>query len=191
MRNHSTTDFASLSDEQLVFLAQKGSDAAQSTLLDRSMPTVKYLVQNISNSDTVVSNEDLYQEAMIGVFAAIKSYDSEKGASFKTYASRCASNSIVSVLRKTKRSVFTVPILDETDDGSNIEINPEALLLADESYKRFLSLLQSELSEKELLVLGLYLCGNSYEKIGKKLMMSAKSVDNALFRARQKIKNLR
>ena len=190
MTNQKSVDFGNISDEALAVKAQNGDKAAENELLIRSLPTVQFIASGFSSNDSAIGNDDFVQEALRGVMAAIKGFDNSKGVSFRTYSTRCAYNSVVSSLRKTKNNIFTVPLPDCSSD-ENVSLNPELTLLADEDYKNLLLSLENALSEKELLVLRLYLCGNSYKQIGEKLSVSAKSVDNALVRIRRKIKNLR
>ena len=50
--------------------------------------------------------------------------------------------------------------------------------------------ISSALSPKEIRVFGLYLDGLSYKEIAEKLDVTEKSVDNAMFRIRKKLKDI-
>ena len=65
---------------------------------------------------------------------------------------------------------------------------PEQLLLEKESYKALTSKIDSALSNYERTVLKLFLQGNSYGEISKRLGMTTKSVENAIQRIRGKLK---
>ena len=48
-------------------------------------------------------NEDLTQEGMVGLIKAVREYDAEKAASFRTFAEVCIRNRLYSVLRAAAR----------------------------------------------------------------------------------------
>ena len=67
------------------------------------------------------------------------------------------------------------------------QTNPETLIIEQESSRLLARLIRDRLSELEMKVLRLYLHGNSYTEIAKRLSTSTKSVDNALQRIRKKL----
>ena len=71
-----------LTDEQLVKMAQEGSETAEELLIEKykSLAKNKAKAYYIAGAD----NEDVVQEGMIGIFKAIRSYDANKEAAFKT-----------------------------------------------------------------------------------------------------------
>ena len=82
-----------LTDEQLVKMAQEGSETAEEILIEK----YKSLVKNKAKTYYIAGadNEDVVQEGMIGIFKAIRSYDANKEAAFKTYADTCINNQIL------------------------------------------------------------------------------------------------
>ena len=59
---------------------------------------------------------------------------------------------------------------------------------AQEAYSSMLHSIETRLSRREKQVLALFLDGNSYSAIAKRLNVSEKAVDNALQRVRAKLK---
>ena len=84
------TDIKTSSDNDLITL-RKNEDAINELII-RYKPVVEAIAVKYINSP--LEKEDLVQEGMIGLLAAINSYKKEKGASFGTYARRCINNSI-------------------------------------------------------------------------------------------------
>ena len=77
-------DLRILADEEVVALAQSGDKLAYEFLIDKykSIAKVKSQTYFIIGAD----HEDVIQEGMIGIFKAIRDYDSSRKASFKTFA---------------------------------------------------------------------------------------------------------
>ena len=75
-------------DELLVRQAQSGDNEAEARLLDKYKPLVKAKSRAyfLIGADT----EDIIQEGMIGLYKAIRDYDKEKNASFRSLRN-CAS----------------------------------------------------------------------------------------------------
>jgi RNA polymerase sporulation-specific sigma factor len=181
-----------MSDEELVSLARDGCENAFSMLVHRCALTVKYQVISLRNTN--VEDEDLAQEGLVGLLAAVRTYDSGM-ASFRTYASACIRNRMLSVIRGSGASriipqselisidnnhVATLPIQDFSDD-------PEQLVVQKEEIVRMQKWLRGLLSPKEYKVLILYLGAYSYEEISQHLGISIKAVDNSLQRVRRKL----
>jgi RNA polymerase sporulation-specific sigma factor len=179
------------SDEELAKLSQNGNREAENELVVRALPTVKFLVGTFSSSDNSVGEDDFIQEALLGVLSAINSYKADRGASFMTFASRCALNRLLSFLKRTSLKNVPVVGLDFLSTVQSPDVEPDEKVVSDENYKKFIRSIREALTETELKVLNCYLMGMSYETISLKTGLSPKAVDNALFRARKKIKALR
>ena len=72
------------SDERLCALAASGDRQAEEDLVVRYNRLVRICARPyfLAGGDS----EDLIQEGMVGLLAAIREYDPEKAASFRTYA---------------------------------------------------------------------------------------------------------
>ena len=138
--------------------------------------------------------DDLCQEAYVALLSAIGSYDEQKGTSFSTYAIACINNRLTDAVKTANRRKNRVlnDSVSLTDDSNPIEIvsyeSPEEVTLNQEDYHRLMQRIENELSKKEQKVLMLWVDGYDYEEIGKILDIPVKSVDNALQRARRKLK---
>lgn len=200
----SNENFASFSDEELVVLAQQSDDRALDYLLSKYF----VYVRNKSLSYYIVGadRDDIIQEGMIGLFKAVRDFSSERGVSFKTFADVCVTRQIITAVKNASRQKhaplnfyvsLNKSVSDEDDDSTLADIlghakdsNPEEIFLKKEKADTLGSEMNRLLSKFELLVLSLYLQGNSYVDIGKLIGKDSKSVDNALQRIKKKFEKL-
>lgn len=75
------------SDEELCSMTLDGNDCAFSELFLRYSNLIMLKISSYYKSN--VDIDDLFQEGVLGLLNAAKSYNTQKGASFKTYASIC------------------------------------------------------------------------------------------------------
>lgn len=157
----------------------------------------KELVEKIASkyNNSLLEKDDIFQEGMIGLLAAINSYNSEKGASFVTYATKCINTSILGALRRLSRlkdipQSNIVPLEDEDSFDNKFALSAEDEYLAKESVSNLNQALYEELSSFENEVLRLSIIGCSYAEIAKKLDKNEKAIDNAIQRIRKKLKHL-
>jgi RNA polymerase sporulation-specific sigma factor len=73
---------------------------------------------------------------------------------------------------------------------SDIENNPEQLMIDQENVAHIEAIIDKELSSFEKQVLDLYLTGMSYSQIAKVLSRDEKSTDNALQRLKAKLRKV-
>lgn len=148
-------------------------------------------------------NEDIIQEGMIGLYKAIRDYNT-KDASFKTFAVLCIDRQIMTAIKQANRkkhsplnSCLSLDMFVSEDEKTtyleNIEqnlSNPEQIVIDKENIYSLKSKINEELSSFEKKVLSLYLKGKSYIYISEKLNKNEKSIDNAIQRIRKKIYKL-
>lgn len=180
-------------EEELVQFARKGDNDAISELITRLLPVVHLRAREYSGT---VEWEDLVQEGLIGVLAAIYRYRPGGEAGFRTYASACINNSMRTALRKASRQKrrscgVDVSLDAETLELSDMEPGPEERVIAREEFNRINRIIAQELSVFERDVVTLHLSGCGYREIAQRLQVSEKSVDNALSRVRRKLRDSR
>lgn len=194
-----TTSYQESSDAELISQARSGERAAEETLVLRYGRLVRACARPLFLMGG--DSEDLVQEGMMGLLAAIREYDPQRSASFRTYAEVCIRNRLLSAVRAASRDKHTplnsyVPLdtalFDDTesDERSSVDQrqgNPEALFIHREDMQERMNRIYSQLSPLETRVLRLYLSGLSYSEIASKCNRPLKSVDNAVQRIRQKI----
>ena len=183
--------FLSLDDSELIVLCRKGDEKAYSALIARYLFTVRSRASVYENSG--IDFEDLMQEGYIGLVNAVKSYESNFGTSFSTFAYMCIDRNILSAVRKSmaKKQIPKSALVFIEDDKELCDKtfqNPETAVISKEMQEKVWQIIDLELSDFERQVLDLYLLGYSYQKIGEKLDCSKKAVDNAIQRIRKKLK---
>ena len=175
-------DYNSLSDDRLATLAQGGDEVAFNVLASR------YLKINLKiTKSSYLEIEDFVQEGMFGFLNAVKAFDPARGVPFKAFASRCMRNSISSAVTQPVPEVLVDDEAQETLSTDPIG-DPLDLVIGSEELDRVLAECEVSLSKVEKTVLFLRASGMTYAEIGEKLGMTEKAVDNAVQRARKKLK---
>ncbi len=190
------TGYHELSDEELVIRAHKEEQAAVDVLLDRYKGFVRTLTKAryLAGGD----RDDLIQEGMIGLYKAVRDYDADKGASFRTFAALCIvrqMNNAIQTSTRGKNRVLndSVPFPEEEIGAAFLALetaSPEHALLDRESAAELMERIQAALSEKEWVVLRYYLQGRSYQEMAEILSCPVKSIDNAIQRIRAKVRKI-
>ena len=197
--------FESMDDEQLIIQIHDGGD---NETVDYIMNKYKDLVRKKAASMYILGadRDDLIQEGMIGLFKAVRDYDSGRDASFSTFAELCISRQMYSAIKALSRKKH-MPLNsyisiyasreDYMQDGdasleelleSDSKLIPEQYVLDQEGLQILEENIDKELSELERQVLDLYITGMSIKNIAKVLGRDEKSTDNAMQRVRAKLR---
>ena len=197
--------YETYSDEELILLLRDGDNR----IMDYIMEKYKGLVRNKAKSMYLLGadNEDLIQEGMIGLFKAVRDYDAGRDASFYTFADLCISRQMYTAVQASGRKKHAplnsyvsispgTPEVLQAESGQNYsstdiwEKNPEELVIDKENLELLEKAIDKELSPLEKQVFELHLIGMGYVQIAKVLGRDEKSTDNALQRAKAKLKKL-
>ncbi len=177
-----------MTDEQLIISARAGDKNAQSEILKKYSPLAKSVAAGFFISGG--TDEDLFQEGMVGLYSAIGGYDTKSGITFSTYAYKCVRNAVIDAVKKSLGAKYSalnnfVPIveIDSMRDFSD----PEDELIRREQRGEFLQRISALLSAFEFKVTVMYLDGLTNSEIASSMGKSAKSVGNALARAKNKL----
>ena len=195
-------DLTNETDDDLIMRIRGG----ETHIIDIIMDRYKNLVRKKAGSMYLLGadREDLIQEGMIGLFKAIRDYDIGRDASFSTFANLCISRQMYSAVeasRRNKHMLLNTSIsLSAGDDPENSSLigelaapdddDPEKRFIDKESERELEGLIEQELSPLEKQVLDLSIIGMSTAEAAAVLNRSEKSTDNALQRARAKMKKL-
>ena len=197
-REETYTSLRELPDEALCSLAVSGDRAAEELLVTRYNRVVRTCARPffLAGGDS----EDLTQEGMVGLIKAVREFDADKEASFRTFAEVCIRNRLYSALRASAREKHQAlnqsVSLDTPDFDSNsytsgtsnlAQRDPEDSLIDREHTAALLSGVRKQLSEFEAKILGYYLDGLSCREIAETVGRPPKSVDNAVQRIRRKV----
>ena len=196
-----TQDYDSMTDEQVVKLAQ-GTDAQA---LEYLLNKYKNFVRTKARSYFLIGadHEDIVQEGMIGLYKAIRDFRADKLASFRAFAELCITRQIITAIKTATRQKhiplnsyvsLNKPLYDDESDRTLLDViiegktsSPEDLLISQESLQTINLRIGEVLSELEQDVLAAYLDGKSYQEIAQMLGRHSKSIDNALQRVKRKL----
>ena len=192
--------YKDFTDEELLIRARDGEEEITEYLMDK----YKNLVRSKAATMFILGadKDDLIQEGMIGLFKAVRDYDSGRDASFYTFAELCISRQMYTAIQASGRKKHSplntyVSIYQESDeDGAGLidalenkkERNPEDILIDQENVEAIESIIENDLSSFEKQVLELSMTGMGYVEIAKLLGKDGKSTDNALSRVKMKIR---
>lgn len=193
------------SDEELILMQREGEEQITDYIMDK----YKNLVRSKAKSMYILGadREDLIQEGMIGLFKAVRDYDSGRDASFFTFADLCVSRQMYTAVQaagRQKHAPLNTYIslyansADHIEKGEERELihslisqserSPEEVIIDKENVELLEKTIDKELSDFEKQVLDLYLTGMKYGQIAKVLGKDEKSTDNALQRIKSKLK---
>ena len=194
-----------LSDEEIIALKRSGDESHIVEIYNR----YKNMVRIIASEMFLLGGDiqDLNQEGMIGLVKAINDYSFDKDAKFSTFADICVRRQLYNSIKHDNRikNMFLndyVSLTQEkvSEDGEpqgtlmdslvgSPEFEPEGHFISQENVDRINGLIDSILTPRERDVFKLFLTGLSSSQIAAVLSVSDKSADNALQRAKAKLRN--
>lgn len=192
--------YENMTDEEIVSLAEKVR-SAEEFLLNKYKNLVKSRAKMyfLAGGD----NDDLMQEGMIGLFKAIHDYNSDKQASFYSFAELCVKRQIFTAIKTAARQKhqplntyisLNKPVYEDVSERTLVEtlaeresVDPEKLYIMHEKLKDIEKEIDEKLSDLEKRVLILHLQGMSYQEISEIINKPTKSIDNALQRIKKKL----
>lgn len=199
-----TEEFRSLTDERLTEMLRGGEESAFVALADRYKPMTESAVRRFVPSfselegEPVWGEDDLRQCAALALYRAAITYDPEtrgQDVRFGLYAKICVNNALISELRRAKAEARRKRRRLEQERAAGKQIDPSRTdpleqLISSENTETLVSSIRSALAPLERDVYGLYIEGMSVEQIAGTLGRDRKSVSNALYRMKVKIKGL-
>jgi RNA polymerase sporulation-specific sigma factor len=189
-----------LSDEVLVRLFHEGDVEALDVLLERYrwLAGAKARGYFLAGGDY----DDLQQEAMIGLFKAIRDFRYGQ-SSFRAFAELCVTRQIMTAIKGACRqkhqplnryvSLWGLRVIDDPSERLVEELfdqrvpDPADEVVSLEGQATMRAALATMLSSLEVDVLRLHLDGCSYQEISDRLGRHTKAVDNALQRIKRKL----
>ena len=197
--------YNNMTDEAIIKLIHEGDKSA----LDFIMNKYKEIVNIKVGKYFIIGaeKEDIVQEGLIGLYKAIKNFDTEKENSFKTFANLCIERQLITAIKSSNRQKHmplnsylslnksayeddeAESVLDVFETGQ-IE-DPLDTITKKEYYTEIEDAIDKSLSDFEKKVLNRFAKGESYVQIADRLNTPVKSIDNAIQRIRKKaIKNI-
>lgn len=200
-------DFNKMTDEEILALVRENNKDALNFLLDK----YKELVYMKSSKYFIIGAEkdDIFQEGMIGLYKAIRSFKEDKHNSFRTFANMCIERQLITAIKTSNRQKhmplnsylsLNTSSYEEDDDNEKTLLDvlnnkmaedPLDTITKKEYYSNVEDAIDKSLSTFEKQVLKKFIKGESYVKIAEDLESPVKSVDNAIQRIRKKaLKNI-
>ena len=183
---HGLTD-ASLCD--LILQAQEGSQEAYRMLCTKYRPLLESSVARFGAVEmTLQEKADMREEAERVFLGAITSFDTEQDAvDFGLYAKICLRNGLISEWRRihARRRVTPVSL---TEEDMTVGYDPGTDMVEEERFRQLCHTVRGHLSELENRVWWQYVTGIPVADIAKDLNRDERSVHNAIYRIRRKLR---
>jgi RNA polymerase sporulation-specific sigma factor len=189
--------------EILNYIADADQDAID-LMYKKYEPLIYSISKKMLNCNKNIGLElnDLIQEGMLGLQDAIDTFNTDEETTFYTYAQTCIKRKILSYIisanrikKKALNEAVSIDFTDDTGENKNIEylfkndnINPENILINEETQKELYEIAANKLSKTELQVFELKASGFNYKEIAEILDKTPKQVDNTIQRIKLKLK---
>ena len=176
---------------ELIFRVRQGDEVAFSTLLSMYSPLIENsLLKSLGDELYGLYSEDSRQEATMVFYNSILTYDVEQHeVEFGLYAKICITNALISQKRLLiKRKGERLSDNDFDELIGDVEDDPSAIIMEQESLRALDSVIRGSLSELEYRIWHLYMSGKTASQIGDSVGKSSKAVNNAIYRIRKKLR---
>ena len=173
-------------DGDLLLLAKNGDEQAFSMLAEKYQPLITAATAKFRRlfDGDVLGSDDVRQEALLAFYRAVMSYDGGKSTvSFGLYAKICVNNRIISLLRKARTEKKRAAAAAQMKESAH---TTDRYFPSLDGVSEMMDRLLTKYEKK---VFSMYLEGKSYKDIALTLGRNEKSVDNALFRAKAKLRS--
>jgi RNA polymerase sporulation-specific sigma factor len=192
-------------EQDLSILAKKAKGGDQQSfeeilkILDPEIKKLAHKYYIVGGDD-----QDVIQECRLGVWKAVKDFDSEAGMSFKNFSlSLCVKRHLITAMSHANTQKFRLqneaislssPVSQSEDEGMQTYADyipdPNSDLLNNyiiqEEFNTNLEMISEKLTKLERSIFGQYAFSSSYKDIADALQVKPKTVDNALMRIRKK-----
>ena len=198
-------EYTQMTDEKLIENIKRDDQTALNCVMER----YNDIVNMKANKFFMIGaeKEDIIQEGMIGLYKAIKSFNTQKQNSFKTFANMCIERQLITAVKNSNRQKH-IPLnssislnsaaYEDNEDMDKMDVldikalNDPSDIVADREYFESMeNKIKENLSKFELKVLHEYEKGKSYADIAEKLNSKVKSVDTAIQRIRKKANKIK
>jgi len=178
----------------LIIKVKNGDQVAFEELLELYNPLILSFLSKFDTSGVSPTDvEDFKQELYMVLYNSAMAFDAEQSeVSFGLYTKICMNNALVTQLRRLNKRSENALLTLEYDDAIESMIHeqksPESEHIERENLKEINKKIESVLSEFENKIWKMYLAGYSTKEMAKSVDKPEKSVDNAIFRIRNKLK---
>lgn len=200
-----TDELEALSDDELAVRGSRGCSDSVVVLIRRYKFFLRAQCQGyfIMGAD----REDLMQEALIGLYKAIRDFDATKTHSFRYFAALCVKRQIITAVKTATRQKHIalnsfISFDKKLDDGFDVgrtlldvladpnASDPARKLILQEEVSEIQQRLNVGFSQFEFQALLLYLQEYTYSQIATELQVREKAVTNCMYRIQKKLKRM-
>lgn len=174
---------------ELLFAIQNGDDSAFEKLCEQynalllSMAKKYYEICRINGAE----QDELLQEAKYALYKASCAFNLDNGnVTFGNYAKTCIRNRLVSLVRKYKSKKRSSNVVAPLHDS----IGEQARSSWNELGDKLMAQADKKLSDFEKKVFSMYLAGMKGKEISRRLKKEERSVNNAIYRVKVKLKDM-
>jgi RNA polymerase sporulation-specific sigma factor len=133
--------------------------------------------------------DDFRQEASVAFYNSVLTYDiGQSNVEFGLYAKICVCNALISQIRIAKRIPTEVQELSDNLILGESHEDLSSRIVEEERLSFLFKIIRNTLSKYEYRVWELYFSGCSTSEIAKRLNTDSKSISNAIYRIRVKLK---
>jgi len=186
-------------DYELISYICEGNEEANNIMLEKYQPLINSISLKMIKycGNNGIDYNDLKQEGMIGLTHAINTFSDQKNSSFYTYAKTCIERKIISAVissNRLKHKVLNESISYDSDDNildktlKDERNNPEKIVTSIDMENHLIENVKKKLTDFEEQVFELMLSDFTYKEIADILDKETKSIDNAIQRIRNKVK---
>lgn len=199
-------DFKKINDYEILFLVNEKNENAEEILINKYKNLINKYIEEYKNIAVQNGLEecDLYQEGLLGLTNAIKTFDQSKEASFFTYANICIKTKIQTAIRNSssKKNIalnqsVSLDNLINSDSTNYYDIICDSKndisdkLLKQEEQQQLFQNIEKCLTPFEKQVLNLKTNSYSNDEIANMLQKDKRSIENAINRIRNKYRNIK
>lgn len=199
-------DFKKINDYEILFLVNEKNENAEEILINKYKNLINKYIEEYKNIAVQNGLEecDLYQEGLLGLTNAIKTFDQSKEASFFTYANICIKTKIQTAIRNSssKKNIalnqsVSLDNLINSDSTNYYDIICDSKndisdkLLKQEEQQQLFQNIEKCLTPFEKQVLNLKTDSYSNDEIANMLQKDKRSIENAINRIRNKYRNIK
>lgn len=173
---------------ELIQKAREGDSEAFLQLCERYKNLLDSLSHMYSNMcpDKLSSYDDFLQESRVAFYNAVNRYDVDnQKVTFGAFAKVCVRNRLVSYVRKLGSKKR---LKGEGDVGTEQNWSVQDTVVRRELGEKLISLAESLLSKYEMKIFSYYIVGRRAQEIASLVGKDEKSVNNAIYRIRLKLK---
>lgn len=187
---------------ELLLKIKSGDESAFSSLAEKYAGVTEKAIRRFAPSfgitdggtDSIVGLDDLRQCAYMALYRAASTYRSDdegKAVSFGLYAKICVNNALISELRRHESEKRRAQRMRKSSARARGRVgDPLSEVVSSANASELISQIESVLSAYEKKVFNMYISGKSVREIAESFSKNEKSISNALYRMKAKIKGL-